>query len=58
MPWVGFEPTITAFERAKTVHALGHGATVIGKSHNNGEQSCKGNIARVKEGDTEVLDTE
>jgi hypothetical protein len=22
MPWVGFEPTIPAFERAKTVHAL------------------------------------
>jgi hypothetical protein len=26
---VGFEPTITAFERAKTVHALNHAATVI-----------------------------
>jgi hypothetical protein len=31
MPWVGFEPTIPAFERAKTVHALDHAATVIGK---------------------------
>jgi hypothetical protein len=29
MPWVGFEPTITASELAKTVHALGHVATVI-----------------------------
>jgi hypothetical protein len=30
MPWVGFEPTIPAFERAKTVHALDRAATVIG----------------------------
>jgi hypothetical protein len=30
MPWVGFEPTIPAFERAKTVHALDSAATVIG----------------------------
>jgi hypothetical protein len=30
IPWVGFEPTIQAFERAKTVHALDHAATVIG----------------------------
>jgi hypothetical protein len=28
--WVGFEPTIAAFERAKTVHALDRAATVIG----------------------------
>jgi hypothetical protein len=27
---VGFEPTIPAFERAKTVHALDRAATVIG----------------------------
>jgi hypothetical protein len=27
--WVGFEPTIPAFERAKTVHALDRVATVI-----------------------------
>jgi hypothetical protein len=32
MPWVGFEPTIPASERAKTVHALGRAATVIGLS--------------------------
>jgi hypothetical protein len=31
MPWVGFEPTIPAFERAKTVHALDRAATVIGR---------------------------
>jgi hypothetical protein len=31
MPSVGFEPTIPAFERAKTVHVLDHEATVIGK---------------------------
>jgi hypothetical protein len=30
MPRVGFEPTIPVFERAKTVHALGRAATVIG----------------------------
>jgi hypothetical protein len=30
VPWVGPEPTIPAFERAKTVHALGRAATVIG----------------------------
>jgi hypothetical protein len=29
MPWVGFEPTITALERVKTVRAVDHGATVI-----------------------------
>jgi hypothetical protein len=32
MPWVGFEPIIPAFERAKTVHALDQAATVIGTS--------------------------
>jgi hypothetical protein len=30
MPWVEFEPTIQAFERAKTFHALDRAATVIG----------------------------
>jgi hypothetical protein len=30
MPWMEFEPTIPAFERAKTVHALDRAATVIG----------------------------
>jgi hypothetical protein len=28
MPWVGSEPKIPAFERAKTVHAL-HGAATV-----------------------------
>jgi hypothetical protein len=32
MPRVGFEPTIPAFERAKTVHSLDRAATVIGNS--------------------------
>jgi hypothetical protein len=32
MPWVGFEPTIPAFERAKTVHALDRAVIVIGAS--------------------------
>jgi hypothetical protein len=30
MPWVGFEPPIPAFERAKAFHALDRAATVIG----------------------------
>jgi hypothetical protein len=30
MPWGGFEPTIPASERAKTVHALDGAATVTG----------------------------
>jgi hypothetical protein len=30
MPWVGFEPTIPASERAKIVHALDRKATVTG----------------------------
>jgi hypothetical protein len=32
IPWVGFELTIPAFERAKTCHALDHAATVIGSA--------------------------
>jgi hypothetical protein len=31
MPWVGFEPTISTFERTKTVHVLDRAATVIGQ---------------------------
>jgi hypothetical protein len=31
MSWVGFEPTIAASERAKTVYALDRSATVTGK---------------------------
>jgi hypothetical protein len=30
MPYVGFEPTIPASERAKTVYALDYSATVTG----------------------------
>jgi hypothetical protein len=30
MPQVGFEPTMPVLERAKTVYALDHAATVIG----------------------------
>jgi hypothetical protein len=33
MPYVRFEPTIPASERAKTVHALDRSATVTGKNH-------------------------
>jgi hypothetical protein len=31
MLWVGFEPTIPAFKRAKAFHALDREATVIGR---------------------------
>jgi hypothetical protein len=31
MPRVGFDPTTPVFKRAKTVHALEHAATVIGR---------------------------
>jgi hypothetical protein len=33
MPRVGVDPTIPAFERAKTVHALDRAATVIGDTY-------------------------
>jgi hypothetical protein len=32
MPWVGFEPTIPASERAKAFHALDRAATVTGET--------------------------
>jgi hypothetical protein len=32
MPWVGFESTIPAFERVKTVHAFDRAATVMGRT--------------------------
>jgi hypothetical protein len=35
MPWVRLEPTIPAFERAKTVHALDRAATVVGPRTSN-----------------------
>jgi hypothetical protein len=35
MPRVGFEPTIPAFEGAKTIHALERAATVISKFYIN-----------------------
>jgi hypothetical protein len=34
MRWVGFETTISAFERVKIVHALDGAATVIGTQTN------------------------
>jgi hypothetical protein len=42
MPWVGFELTIPAFERAKAVHSLDREATVIGWSAVRliGPQTC------------------
>jgi hypothetical protein len=48
MPQVGFEPTISVFERVKTVHALDRAATVIGSIKLNKPQLPKGN-AKLKE---------
>jgi hypothetical protein len=38
MPWLGFEPTISVFERAKIFHALDGAATVIGYIPDNIEK--------------------
>jgi hypothetical protein len=35
---LGFEPTITVLERAKTVHALDRVATVIGSDETHSEK--------------------
>jgi hypothetical protein len=45
---VGFEHTIPVFERAKTVHALDRGATVISMIRPR-RMKFVGNIARIRE---------
>jgi hypothetical protein len=40
MPYVGFELTIPASERAKTVHALDRAATVTGHRHELLTDNC------------------
>jgi hypothetical protein len=35
MPWLGFEPTIPVFERAKTVHTVDRAVAVIGSCNND-----------------------
>jgi hypothetical protein len=47
MPWVGFEPTIPVFERAKTIHALDRAATVIGAMWISAAEMSKRNIIPV-----------
>jgi hypothetical protein len=42
MPRVGFEPTTTEFERAKTVHVLDRADTVIGNKITNGQKYLYG----------------
>jgi hypothetical protein len=42
MPWLGFEPMIPAFERAKTIHALDRAATVIGRTYTGVHHLCTG----------------
>jgi hypothetical protein len=44
MPWVGSEPTIPAFEQAKTVHALDRAATVIGFEMAKEDNSVHGEL--------------
>jgi hypothetical protein len=41
MPRVGFEPTIPAFERTQTVHALDHAATVICRRAHTAWINCR-----------------
>jgi hypothetical protein len=45
MARVEFEPTIPAFERAKTVHAPDRAATAIGK---NGSTRCRILVSRIE----------
>jgi hypothetical protein len=48
MPWVGLEPTIPVFERAKTFHVLDRAATVNGilsKDVHDFPQSLQATIA-------------
>jgi hypothetical protein len=40
MPRMGFEPTIPAFERVKTVHVFDNAATVIGSKRNRLRANC------------------
>jgi hypothetical protein len=46
MAWVGFEPTISVFEPAKTVHALDPAATVIGNNNDNNTEGLSIEIRR------------
>jgi hypothetical protein len=50
MPEVGFEPTISVFERAKTVHALDCAATVCDRhirSHRCDNLKCNSTLGQV-----------
>jgi hypothetical protein len=47
MPRVVFEPTIPAFERAKTVHALDREATVIGNHLTYFDESNIGDFSKI-----------
>jgi hypothetical protein len=40
MPQVGYEPTTSVFERAKTVHALNRAPNVIGILFTLKEETC------------------
>jgi hypothetical protein len=55
MPRVGFEPTIPAFERAKTVHALDRAATVIGELQGLTDYYSAGKHSFLKDSDDDVL---
>jgi hypothetical protein len=45
MPWVGFEPTIPASERAKTVRALDRSVTVTGDGKINSMKISEDGLA-------------
>jgi hypothetical protein len=49
MPWVGFELTIPAYERTKTVHILGREVTVIGNFHTYSSKRSQPRYERVLE---------
>jgi hypothetical protein len=42
MPLVGFEPTISVLERAKTVRVLDHAVTAIGSRNMHADLSGRG----------------
>jgi hypothetical protein len=50
MPWVGFEHTIQASERAKTVHAPERSATVAGRRGNYIKQNEKFLLVGLRQG--------
>jgi hypothetical protein len=59
MPRVGFEPTVPAFERTKTIHGLDRAGTVIG-SEDTVESicACESCVSSVEVNGSQILDLE